>query len=54
MFSAFYVGRGGPTLLLRRTVKPGEKVGVCVRFQNKGGQIAFLIDPWRVLELTLE
>lgn len=38
----------------RAPLRAGSKVGVTVRFQNGGGTIAFLLDPWQILGLELK
>ncbi len=37
----------------RAPLEPGSALGMCVRFQNGGGTIAFLLDPWQLLTLSL-
>jgi hypothetical protein len=38
----------------RAPLKPGSKIGICPRLGNGGGTIAFLLDPWQLLELELK
>ena len=32
----------------------GSKIGICPRLENGGGRVAFLLDPWQLLELELK
>jgi len=38
----------------RTPLQPGSSIGLTVRFQNGGGSVAFLIDPWQILSLDLK
>jgi hypothetical protein len=38
----------------RAPLTSGSSIGVCVRFQNGGGTVAFLLDPWQLLGLELK
>lgn len=51
---------GGPILLLkisvpaaREPLRPGSSVALCVRVENGAGCVAFLLDPWQLLSLSL-
>jgi|GEM_PF-3126232 len=37
----------------RMPLEPGSALGLCVRLQNGGGTVAFLLDPWQLLSLAL-
>ena len=37
----------------RAPLYPGSHIGICPRLENGGGRVAFLLDPWQLLELEL-
>ena len=43
-----------PRPAARAPLAPGSEIGLTIRFQNGGGTLAFLLDPWQILGLTLE